>query len=221
MITQNKLQPMATFLQAAKAPLEHMFDNHTFCNADWCNGLKAKAEGKTYIHPDKNISKSTPEGGKMYAQLSAITEKYGTEFYQKQSARPFNTQTNEALNQAQACLTPKNKSFHESQSFHHRHAIVVGSHNWGLHRYWTEVFSNLGVPYTKYFSDHLTCVDTTRKRWEKQSSKQVVKRTRAYKQDAIEQQLLYKNRTKEYASGLGLDIGNSATATTPARKRSK
>ena len=38
-----------------------------------------------------------------------------------------------------------------------------------------------------------------------------------YKQDVIERQLLYKNRTKEYTSGLGLDIG----ATTPARKHSK
>ena len=82
-------------------------------------------------------------------------------------------------------------------------------------------FSNLGVPYTKYFSDHFTRVDATRKRQKEQNSKQVVKRARAYKQDTIERQLLYENRTKEYASGLGLDIGNSATATTPARKRSK
>ena len=195
MITQNKLKPMPSFLNAAKAPLEHMFNNHTFCNVEWYNTLKAKADGKQYNHPDKFICKSTPNREKMHSQLSAITEKYGSELFIKQSAHPFNTQTNEAINQSQACLTPKSKSFHESRSFHHRHAIVVGTHNWGLHRYWTEVFTNLGVPFTNHFSNHLTRVDKTRKRWKEYHGKKVVKRKRAYKQDAIERKLVYKHRT--------------------------
>ena len=49
----------------------------------------------------------------------------------------------------------------------------------------------------------------------------MVKRKRLYKQDAIERKLVYEHRTMEYASGLGLDIGNPAKATTPASKRSK
>ena len=37
-----------------------------------------------------------------------------------------------------------------------------------------------------------------------------MKRRRAHKQDATEKKLLYENRTTEYASGIGLDIGSPA-----------
>ena len=155
----------------------------------------------------------------MYSQLSDITTKYGSEFYLKQSMHPFNTQSNEALNQSQACLTPKSKSFHESKSFSYCHAIIVGVHNWGMHKYWTEVFTSMGVPYSPFFSNHLCQVDERRKRWKEYHGKRDVKRKRAHKQQATEKRLIYESRTTEYAAGLGLDIGNPTQAVTPARAK--
>ena len=92
--------------------------------------------GKVYVNPMGYLSMNdnTLDQTGMYDQLKAITDKYGSAFYLKQSKHPFNTQTNEALNQSQACQTPKNKVFHSSKAFHHRHAIMVGTHNWGFKR---------------------------------------------------------------------------------------
>ena len=85
-------------------------------------------------------------------------------FFLNQSLHPFHTQTNEARNQAQAGLTPKAKSFHESMSFHYRHAIQVGTHNLGFRQFWTQVFDDIGVPYSQSFVDHLDRVVNRRKR---------------------------------------------------------
>ena len=129
----------------------------------------------------------------------------------------FHTQTNEAKNRSQAGLTPKSKSFHESKSFHHRHAIMVGTHNWGFRKYWTQVFDAVEVPYSASFVAHLDRVVQRRQRWKEYHGKTEVKRRRAHKQDATEKKLLYENRTTEYASGIGLDIGSTPAATRKTR----
>ena len=147
----------------------------------------------------------------MYEQLSQITKKYGNEFYLKQSMHPFTTQTNEALNYSQACLTPKTKSFHESSSFHYRHAIVIGCHNLGYANYWKLAFDRIGILYSQYFEHHLSVVENKKIRWKGYRAKQEVKRRRAYRQEATERRLLYENRTAEYGAGIGLDIGNNDT----------
>ena len=128
MVRQNRDKTIDEFVKNANAPLEHLFNNHEYCSPDWCDALKARKEGRVYIHPEGYCNKNTETGAKMYSQLAAITKKYGTASYLRQSMHPFNTQSNEALNFSQACLTPKSKSFHESFTFHHRHAIVVGVH---------------------------------------------------------------------------------------------
>ena len=70
---------------------------------------------------------------------------------------------NKAMNQSQACVTPKAKSFHKSWAFHYRHGIVVGTHNWGFHKYWTQVFDELGITSSQSFQNHQTSVVTTTK----------------------------------------------------------
>ena len=102
------------FKNNAQAVLEHMFNNHTHCNSQWCLALRAQEEGKQYTHPSGWLSHNVPEEKKIYTQLKEIVDVYGGEFYLWQSMHPFNTQTNEALNQAQAMLTPKAKVFHQS-----------------------------------------------------------------------------------------------------------
>ena len=67
MIRQNKDKSIEEFVTAAQAPLEHIFDNHQFCEPQWCFKLRAQQEGKPYNHPEKFLDKSTEEGAKMYA----------------------------------------------------------------------------------------------------------------------------------------------------------
>ena len=48
------------------------------------------------------------------------------------------------------------------------------------------------------------------------------KRRRAHKQDACEKRLVYENRTAEYASGIGLDIGaQKGKEETPKKQEQK
>ena len=198
---------ISEFMLKAKAVLEHMFDNHLYCSSTWCLALRAKEDGKSYNHPSGWLSCKNERDQKIYQQLNAIVSLYGNEFYLNQSMHPFDTQTNEAMMQAQAMLTPKAKVFHESRSFHYRHAIVVGTHNWGARKFWTNVFRELGIHCSSFFLSHLDQVDR-KKRIQKVYHKSIdTKRSRAHKQDACEKKLLYENRTAEYASGIGLDIG--------------
>ena len=83
---------------------------------------------KVYEHPEGFLSKEKENDLKIYKSLKEITCKYGSPFYLKQSMHLFDTQINEALNQSQAALTPKNKVFH----IHPNHSIIVMQLWWEL-----------------------------------------------------------------------------------------
>jgi len=85
MIRQNRGSSIEELIQNSKAVLEHMFDNHEYCNNSWCGALKAKQEGKLYHHPDKFCTRATADREKMYQDISTITGKYGSAFFLKQS----------------------------------------------------------------------------------------------------------------------------------------
>ena len=221
MIRQSKLLSIEKFIENAKAPLEHMFGNHEYCKEEWCDALKASLQNRPYKHPDGFCTRSTAEGEKMYQQLGEITWKYGNSFFLGQSTHPYHTNTNEVLNHCQACLTPKSKSFHESMSFQYRHAITVGVHNWGIRKFWTQVFDAIGIKYTQSFLDHLDRVASRRLRWKEYHGRKEVKRRRAHKQDAIEKKLMFENRTTEYASGIGLDIGSGESKSKSTKTKAK
>ena len=112
MIKQGKDCDIEIFKQNARAILEHMFNNHVYCNSQWCLALRAQEEGKTYLNPSGWLSCSDDVGKKIYDQLKEVVNMYGNKFYLRQSMHGFSTQTNEALNQSQVMLTPKAKIFH-------------------------------------------------------------------------------------------------------------
>ena len=208
MIAQCKHKPMDEFVVGAKAVLQHIYNNHEFCG-EWCDAKKALTEKKPYSHPEGWLSRKDPEQEKMYHQVLAVTEKYGSHSYLEQSHHKFNTQTNEALNNGQVVLTPKSKVFHSSKAFHYRDAIVIGTHNWGFSKYWLRTFDCVGVRYTNLLADHLKRVQIKRESDKVRKKRPEVKRKRAHKQAATERKLLYEARTTEYESGIGLDIGHT------------
>ena len=128
MLRQGNNCEIDKFELNAQAVLEHMFNNHQFHNPEWFNALREKAEKKECIHPSGWLPCSDAVGLKIHGQLKTV-DKYRNDFYFTQSMHPFTTQTNEARNNSQSILTPKNKIFYESRAFHYLHAIVVGSHN--------------------------------------------------------------------------------------------
>ena len=67
MIKQNKSKPIDDFVASSQVPLEHIFDNHKYCEPKWCHKLKVTAEGKSYSHPEKFFDKSTEDRMKKYS----------------------------------------------------------------------------------------------------------------------------------------------------------
>ena len=55
-------------MTASKVVIEHIFDNHEFCDKKWCKPLKQKEEGK-----EKELSQSyyrpTINDAKLYEQI--------------------------------------------------------------------------------------------------------------------------------------------------------
>ena len=170
-----------------------MFNEHKYCDPEWCLALKAKEEGKQYTPSTPWMSRKDGNKSKIYEQLSEITTKYGNAFYLTQSMHTFSTQTNEALNQSQAMLTPKAKVFHKTRSFHYCHAIVVGTHNWGHKKFWTTVFSDVSISHSNHFVSFLENTDRNRERQKEFHLKPDTKRRRAYRQDACEKKILFEN----------------------------
>lgn len=62
MIRQNKDKTISEFVKNANFPFVHSFNNHEYCSSDWCNTLKANAEGKIYTHPDGFCDRRTNNG---------------------------------------------------------------------------------------------------------------------------------------------------------------
>ena len=174
------------------------------------HGQTRRSRAGQKIHPSAGVSvKKNIDELKIYHDLQQIINKYGSEFFLKQSMHPFSTQTNEALNQSQAALTPKNKVFHTTKAFHYRHSILVGTHNWGYRRFWEETFNEVGIKLSNTFCLFLQRVEDTRKRHKVTKTKQETKRKRKHNQEAVEKKLLDVQRTIniDYKSGIGLDIG--------------
>ena len=61
MLRQNINTPISEFLEKAKAPLQHLFNDHEHCSDEWCLALKAKAENKAYNHLQGWLSVNIPE----------------------------------------------------------------------------------------------------------------------------------------------------------------
>ena len=120
------------FVKNTKAPLAHLFGNHEHCGKDWCLlALQAQKENKVIIH-------KVGCWLKILNIRRFMTSCTPSEHYLRQSRHPFNTQTNEALNQSQTRVAPKSWVFHESKAFHYQHANVIGCHNWGYKKYCQE-----------------------------------------------------------------------------------
>ena len=87
-----------------KAPLEHRFGNHMYCDSKWCHFLKAEENGKFYTPPESDPFFCKQKEPSMYKQLKEIMEKFTSEEVIRESLHWNSTQKNEAMNQVIARL---------------------------------------------------------------------------------------------------------------------
>jgi hypothetical protein len=124
--------------------LEHICDNHDQCDIAWCYNKKATESGKVYNAPKEHrIDKINDPA--TYLQFQKNFEQYANIPQIKYCNHPFNTQTNEALNQAIATVAPKNVCYSSTGSLFSRVTMVIGVHNLGNDSFFQQLLQELSL----------------------------------------------------------------------------
>jgi hypothetical protein len=130
------------YCYAAKAVLEHHFDNHEHCRG-WCKRRNMSEEEKqTSIRFYR--SKENKDDAMLYEKLSQIVSKYITLPRLIEVAHGMDTNCNESLNNTISYFSPKNRVFCGSRSLHNRVAIAVGIVSLGFKKYYERLLKALG-----------------------------------------------------------------------------
>ena len=130
---------------AAKAVVEHHFDNHEFCGT-WCRSKELSDEDKATcrkVHRDKEKDEA------LYNYLTNLLARFISLSALKEVAHPFDTQVNESLNDTFAWCAPKNKTHCGSVSLSVRIATAVSIHTIGFERFFIRLFGKLGINCTQ------------------------------------------------------------------------
>ncbi len=130
--------------QKVLAPIEHLFNNHEYCDAEWCYVLKAEKENKPYTPHSSRPMYSKTSDKKMYEQLTHAVERFQTEDNVKECLHKYDTQHNEGLNMSVSRYVPKFKHYGTSMSLDTRVRCVIGSHNMGYTTYYKTMLTKLG-----------------------------------------------------------------------------
>ena len=126
-----------------RAPIEHVFDNHQFCQETWCYALKAKNEGKTYLPDEKRPFYCKVKDERMYLQIKECLSKFQTIDNVGECLHSFDTQKNEAINNAIARVVPKFKHFGTTPALDTRISTVMGCTNMGYAEYFLSLICML------------------------------------------------------------------------------
>jgi hypothetical protein len=188
--------------------LEHVCNNHISCDAAWCYDVKAKEAGKVYSAPkdhriNKEIDKLT------YLQLKKIFDQYTSFDQMRYCNHPFDTQTNESLNESIARLAPKSVCYSGTNSLNSRIAIVIGIHNLGYHDFFSKVLQGVTVPLSSstHLSLYLQSKDK-RKEWKRNYDRKLsVKLSRSKQQRKSRQEIFLERTDNSYGPGVGLMAG--------------
>ena len=128
-----------TIKRMTKAPLEHRFGNHTYCDKKWCRVLQAEEDGKCYTPPESDPFFCKNKEKLMYKQLKEIMVRFTSEQVIHESLHWNSTQKNKAMNKVIAQLCPKNKHLSESLTLLTCVRVAILYTNVGMNNFYTKV----------------------------------------------------------------------------------
>ena len=211
MLKQGRDGTLEDLMFRAKAVLEHLFNDHTYCDPKWCVPLRLSQDyeqdsnenivdiAEDIMEPnheniDSNKDKyyrSKTEHSELYSQMKKAYEPYVTPERLKESLHPFDTQLNESLNNVVAKYAPKNRTYATSMSLSNRVMIVVGIHNMGHYNYWKKVFQVIGIPMSSNLCENLKRLDSKKSNKRKYNCRKEVKsKRRKIQHEKMQQQLV-------------------------------
>ena len=128
----------------------------------------------------------------------------------RESLHPYDTQTNESLNNMVAKYAPKTKSLGTSMALTHRIHVVIGIHNEGLRKYWEQVYSKLEIDMSPLLRNFLKDKDKEREAKRQYKKKSSVKRKRNHDnylkiQSGIKKAKADEKRGLTYRSGMEME----------------
>ena len=92
--------------EASKDPLEHMFNSHANCSAEWCT--RASEEGKKYNDKDDEF-RCKQNNNQLYNILKKNIFTFQTEKFLKEPLHMFDTHKKESMNNVIAYVAPKKR----------------------------------------------------------------------------------------------------------------
>ena len=196
-----------TIKRMTKAPLEHRFGNHMYCDSKWCRFLKAEEDGKIYTPPESDPFFCKQTEPSMYKQLKEIMEKFTSEEVIRESLHWNSTQKNEAMNQVVAWLCPKFKHLSESLILLTRVCVAILNTNIGMTNFYTQVLNKLGInddiedQTSQLLYRTLHRLDQIRTERGEQKRTREYKAKRIYHDKAKTKEEIYQNRISEKKYG--------------------
>ena len=106
--------------EASKVLLEHMFNSHDNCSADWFFKTRSSEEGKTHNDKDNEFI-CKQKNNQLHNLLKKTIFPFQTDKVIKDSLHMFDTQKNESMNNLIAYGTPKTRRWRTAL------ALIIGS----------------------------------------------------------------------------------------------
>lgn len=222
-------QDESKYDEAAKAVLEHHFDNHQYCGP-WC-----RRKNQTDEQKKKRFFRNKHMDLKLYKKLQEIVGRFTTMERLKEVAHNMDTQVNESFNNTASWFAPKNKVYCGTRSLWSRLYMAVGINSFGFAAYFTRLFEKLGIvlePSVLYFFKQKDLYRTKRLESLKTVEKKKLRMERKFEQlrnDEIEARTARAKRNGTYRRGMNMDEGDSSdngkeddgTRGKPQRKKKK
>ena len=139
-INQQGYNNLDGMKNASKAPLNHLFDIHYFCDSTWCMTKKMKQQGLKYIRKDGPFLNKEKDS-KNYLQIKEICNCFSTDEQLQQSFHSSNTQKHECFNNMLLYIAPKNINYSHSNSLSFRFALCISLYNKGFLSTWNEIYN--------------------------------------------------------------------------------
>ena len=160
MIKNNYSKLIEEIKVAYKAVIEHLFNNHEYCDSRWCRPKKLIERNKKNELSEsneerlKNIEiqrtkfsyyRSKTKDSTLSDQMTWCYLPFTTEERLKESLHKFSTQKNETMNNSVAKYAPKTRTYSTSISITNRVMIAIGWCNLGFCLFWSRVYNCLGL----------------------------------------------------------------------------
>jgi hypothetical protein len=137
--------PFDEFKRRSNAIVEHHFNNHEFCGL-WCwysseLPVDQRKTKPTAMEKKYRCKELQPE---LYELTKSLAAKLLTDERLRESHHPYNSQTNEALNNMIAKFAPKNRDYSQTISLRARVAMAICIHSVGLEAFLERLSDRMG-----------------------------------------------------------------------------